>query len=128
MLNIRRAILNDVPLLHSLIQEMADYERLSLLISEQTLASNGFGTQPMFRALIADFDWRVRWLRLFFRLVLDIPRSRLVLGRPVRSTPVPQEQDRLGAVVAYRGNRRRGKVFWSYAARLGLERDCDPVL
>jgi GNAT superfamily N-acetyltransferase len=66
MLNIRQAILNDVPLLRSLIQEMADYERLSLVISEQTLASDGFGTQPMFRALIADFDGESAGYAFFF--------------------------------------------------------------
>jgi GNAT superfamily N-acetyltransferase len=66
MLNLRQANLNDVPLLHSLIQEMADYERLSLRITEETLAQDGFGSQPRFRALIADFDGEPAGYAFFF--------------------------------------------------------------
>jgi hypothetical protein len=66
MLDIRQANLNDVPLLHSLIKEMADYEQLSLLISEQTLASDGFGAQAKYRALIADFDGDPAGYAFFF--------------------------------------------------------------
>lgn len=56
MLNIRQANLSDIPKLHSLIQEMAQYEHLPFLMTEQTLASDGFGAHPRFRALIAEFD------------------------------------------------------------------------
>jgi GNAT superfamily N-acetyltransferase len=66
MLNIRQASLNDVPMLRSLIQEMADYERLPLLITEQTLASDGFGARAKFRVLIADFDGEPAGYALFF--------------------------------------------------------------
>jgi GNAT superfamily N-acetyltransferase len=66
MLNLRQANLSDVPLLHSLIQEMADYERLSLRITEETLARDGFGSQPRFRALIADFDGEPAGYAFFF--------------------------------------------------------------
>jgi len=46
MLNIRQANLNDVPVLRSLIQEMADYERLPLLITKkEVLARDGFGSR-----------------------------------------------------------------------------------
>src|SRR5258707_10982413 len=45
MLNIRQANLNDVPVLRTLIQEMADYERLPLLITKETLARDGFGSR-----------------------------------------------------------------------------------
>ena len=66
MLNIRQANLNDVPVLRSLIQEMADYERLPLLITEETLARDGFGSQPKFRALMADFDGEPAGYAFFF--------------------------------------------------------------
>jgi GNAT superfamily N-acetyltransferase len=56
MLNIRCATLTDVPALHSLIQEMSEYEHLPFSITEQILASDGFGVQPRFRAMIAEFD------------------------------------------------------------------------
>ena len=55
MLNIRQATVEDVPTLHSLIQEMAEYEHLPLLITEQTLTNDGFGVQAKFRVLIAEF-------------------------------------------------------------------------
>ena len=43
MLTIRQANLNDVPMLHSLIQEMAEYEHLPFFMTEQILTSDGFG-------------------------------------------------------------------------------------
>ena len=66
MLNIRQAILNDVPLLYSLIQEMANYEQLPVLISKQTLEKDGFRAQAKFRALIADFDGEPAGYAFFF--------------------------------------------------------------
>jgi GNAT superfamily N-acetyltransferase len=66
MLNIRQANLNDVPMLRSLIQEMADYEHLPLLITEQTLATDGFGAHAKFRVLIADLDGEPAGYALFF--------------------------------------------------------------
>jgi GNAT superfamily N-acetyltransferase len=66
MLNIRQAVLNDVPVLGSLIKEMAEYERLPLSTTEQTLARDGFGAQARFRALIAEFDGEPAGYALFF--------------------------------------------------------------
>jgi len=66
MLNIRQANLSDVPVLRSLIQEMADYECLPFLITEQTLASDGFGAQAKFRVLIADFNGEPAGYAFFF--------------------------------------------------------------
>jgi GNAT superfamily N-acetyltransferase len=66
MLNIRQANLSDVRVLRSLIQEMADYECLPFLITEQTLASDGFGAQAKFRVLIADFNGEPAGYAFFF--------------------------------------------------------------
>jgi len=66
MLNIRKANLNDLPVLRALIQEMADYERLPLSITEETLAQDGFGTQPRFRALLADIEGEPAGYAFFF--------------------------------------------------------------
>ena len=66
MLTIRPANLRDVPILRSLIQEMADYEKLPLLMSEQSLANDGFGSQPRFRALIAEYDNEPAGYAFFF--------------------------------------------------------------
>jgi len=65
----------DVPTLHSLIQEMAEYEHLRLLITEQILMNDGFGVQTKFRVLIAEFGGNPAWVRLLLRFVFDIPTA-----------------------------------------------------
>ena len=66
MLNIRYATLTDVPALYSLIQEMSEYEHLPFSITEQILAIDGFGAQPRFRAMIAEFDDQPAGYAFFF--------------------------------------------------------------
>ena len=56
MLFIRPANLNDVGVLKALIHEMGEYERLPVVITEESLARNGFGVRPEFRVLIAEWD------------------------------------------------------------------------
>ena len=46
MLSIRSANRTDVTLLETLIQEMAEYEKLPNFITEEALARDGFGPQP----------------------------------------------------------------------------------
>src|SRR5258708_39415842 len=57
MLSIRAATVNDVALLKALIFELAEYERKrdQVVISEADLVRDGFGPQPKFRALIAEW-------------------------------------------------------------------------
>ena len=57
MLNIRPATANDVALLKTLITELAEFEHLSheVIITEEDLRRDGFGPQPKFRALIAEW-------------------------------------------------------------------------
>jgi GNAT superfamily N-acetyltransferase len=66
MLNIRQANLKDIPTLLSLIQEMAEYERLPCLVTEKILANDGFGAQPKFRVLMAEFDDEPAGYAFFF--------------------------------------------------------------
>lgn len=56
MLRIRPAAIADVPLLRTMIRELAEFEReLNLCtIEEADLARDGFGENPKFRALIAE--------------------------------------------------------------------------
>jgi GNAT superfamily N-acetyltransferase len=58
MLSIRPAKIEDAALLKTLIGELAEYERLSheVVISEEDLRRDGFGPQPKFRALIAEWS------------------------------------------------------------------------
>jgi len=66
MLTIRQASLEDVPTLRSLIQEMAEFEKLPLSITEQILANDGFGSQTRFRVLIAEYDDEPAGYAFFF--------------------------------------------------------------
>lgn len=58
MLNIRPATANDAALLKSLIAELAEFERLSheVIITEEDMRRDGYGAQPKFRALIAEWS------------------------------------------------------------------------
>jgi GNAT superfamily N-acetyltransferase len=58
MLNIRPATANDAPLLKMLIGELAEFERLSheVTITEDDLSRDGFGPNPKFRAMIAEWS------------------------------------------------------------------------
>jgi GNAT superfamily N-acetyltransferase len=68
MLVIRPATVDDVTLLRTLIRELAEFEReLELcVIEEADLARDGFGADPRFRALIADWDGQPAGYALFF--------------------------------------------------------------
>jgi GNAT superfamily N-acetyltransferase len=68
MLSIRAANRNDVALLKALICELAEYERERdrVVITEADLARDGFGPQPKFRALIAEWDGQAAGYALFF--------------------------------------------------------------
>jgi len=68
MLSIRPATINDVPLLRTFIRELAEYEREldKVLITEADLARDGFGPQPKFQALIAEWDKQPVGYALFF--------------------------------------------------------------
>ena len=66
MISIRSGTVDDVPLLKTLIQEFATFERLSLVITEEQLRQDGFGTRPKFRVLIAEIDGPPAGYALFF--------------------------------------------------------------
>lgn len=57
-IRIRRAVAEDVTLLHELITEMSDYERLPMTLTEQQLSVDGFGEMPLYEAYMAFVDDR----------------------------------------------------------------------
>ena len=65
---IRPATVSDVPLLLRFFGELADYERQpgAVVIEEETLVRDGFGDQPKFRSLIAEWDGEAIGYALFF--------------------------------------------------------------
>lgn len=68
MLSIRRATAEDAALLCALVRELADYEHeLHLVVAtEADLLRDGFGVQPKFRALIAEWEKQPAGYALFF--------------------------------------------------------------
>jgi GNAT superfamily N-acetyltransferase len=68
MLMIRAATVSDVPLLLRFFHELAEYERQpdAVVIKEETLTRDGFGPQPKFRSLIAEWDGQAIGYALFF--------------------------------------------------------------
>lgn len=68
MLLIRPATVDDVPLLMRFSRELADYERepSSVVVTEEALTKDGFGSQPKFRSLIAEWDGQAIGYALFY--------------------------------------------------------------
>ena len=68
MLLIRPATKNDAALLLAMIRELAEFERLPDLVTmqEEELARDGFGENPRFRALIAEWSGQAAGYAVFF--------------------------------------------------------------
>jgi GNAT superfamily N-acetyltransferase len=68
MLLIRPATVQDAPLIYRMIRELAEFERESHLcvIEESDLVRDGFGNNPQFCALIAEWDGAPAGYAIFF--------------------------------------------------------------
>jgi len=58
MLKIRHATIEDVPLILQLVRELAEYERepQAVVATEEDFRRDGFGPDPKFKVLIAEWD------------------------------------------------------------------------
>ena len=68
MLQIRPATIHDAVLLWTMIRELAEFERQLELVTirEEDLARDGFGENPRFRALIAEWEEQPAGYAVFF--------------------------------------------------------------
>jgi GNAT superfamily N-acetyltransferase len=68
MLNIRSATVNDVGLILQFIRDLAEYERKpqAVTATEADLVRDGFGSDPKFRVVIAEWDGKPAGFALFF--------------------------------------------------------------
>jgi GNAT superfamily N-acetyltransferase len=68
MLTIRPATIRDVPLIRELILALAEYERLAhvVVVTEEDLRRDGFGPQPKFRVLLAEYGGQNAGYALFY--------------------------------------------------------------
>ncbi len=67
-LSIRRAVVDDVPLILALIRELAEYEKLAheVVATEDGLRASLFGERPYAETLIAEQDGQPAGFALFF--------------------------------------------------------------
>lgn len=112
MVLIRPATIDDVGLLRSLIRELAAFEReLHLcVIEEADLARDGFGANPGFRALIAEWDGQTAAYALFFGCYSTWAERRLFLEDLFVREP-------------FRG-RGIGKALLTSVARIAVQENC----
>ena len=68
MLSIRPATIKDASLLATMILELAEYERLAheAGVTAESIARDGFGPHPKFRAVIAELDGKPAGYAVFF--------------------------------------------------------------
>lgn len=68
MLSIRPAAIKDASLLATMILELAEYERLAheAAVTAESIARDGFGPHPKFRAVIAELDGKPAGYAVFF--------------------------------------------------------------
>jgi Acetyltransferase (GNAT) family len=62
----RPALVQDVPLLRTLIHEFAEFERDHTHATNESLLRDGFGAKPMFRVFLAESDGEPAGYALFF--------------------------------------------------------------
>lgn len=115
MLRIREANREDVALLRAMILEFAEFEHEleHVTIREQDLARDGFGENPRFRTLIAEWQGQPAGYALFFPYFSTwTGRGMFLEDLFVRET--------------FR-NRGIGKVLLAEVARVALEEQCDAI-
>ena len=68
MLKLRKATAKDIPLILSFIRELAEYERAPNAVSctEKDLRRDGFGSNPKFRVIIAEWNGEPAGMAFFF--------------------------------------------------------------
>jgi GNAT superfamily N-acetyltransferase len=112
MLSIRLATIEDVTLLRSLIRELAEFEREldSCVIQESDLARDGFGPNPKFQALIAEWNGQPAGYAIYFDYYSTWAGRGLYL-EDVFVRP------------AFRGT-GIGMALMAAVARIALERNC----
>ena len=113
MLSIRLATDQDVPVLRSLIRELAAYEKKpqKAVVTEPDLLRDGFGPQPKFRALIARWQGDTAGYASFFYFYSTFQ------GRPALFL------EDLFVLERFRGQ-GIGKALLSAVAKLAIKENC----
>lgn len=106
----------DVPLLLTMIRELAEYEKLDVCVvaTEETLRASLFEGRPVAEAMIGDYDGRPAAFMLFFH------NFSTFLGQP----GIYMED--LYVRPEYRG-KGLGKKMLTHLARVAVERNCGRI-
>ncbi len=112
MLIIRAAAVADAPLLLRFFRELAEYERTpnAVIIKEEALIRDGFGSQPKFRSLIAEWDGEAIGYALFFGIYSTLKGCGIFL-------------EDLYVREAFRG-RGTGRALLCQVARIARQEGC----
>src|SRR5579864_4357062 len=115
MLLIRPATIDDVPLLMRFSRELAQYERepSAVVVTEEALAKDGFGSQPKFRSMIAEWDAQAVGYALFYDFYSSWKGSGIFL-------------EDLFVRESFRG-RGIGKALFSHVASVAQREGCHAV-
>jgi len=70
MIKIRPAVKTDVPAIHRLVQELAEFEKApqEMINTVEQMAIDGFGDKPLFEVFIAELEGKVIGMALFFTI------------------------------------------------------------
>ena len=97
MLSIRPATIDDAAVLSGMIHELAEFENLAqeTNVSEEVIRRDGFGEQPKFRAVIAEWSGEPIGYAVFFDfyssfqgragLFLDEWKAVVLIGDPLQT-------------------------------------------
>jgi GNAT superfamily N-acetyltransferase len=68
MLKLRKADAEDIPLILSLIRELAEYERApnAVVCTEHDLRRDGFGPSPVFHVIVAEWNGETAGMAFYF--------------------------------------------------------------
>ena len=66
---IRKAIATDIPAIHSLIGELAEYEQApeEVIVTENDMLNYGFGSNPLFTCYVAEDQNQIIGMALYYR-------------------------------------------------------------
>jgi GNAT superfamily N-acetyltransferase len=119
MFELRRATVNDVPIILRLVRELAEYEREpeAVVATEADVVRDGFGERPLFEVLLADAVSEGRTERQPVGFALYFLQYSTWTGRPVlylEDLFVQPSHRKLGI----------GKAFMKRLAKEAVDRQC----
>ena len=106
----------------ALIKELAEYEHLAVVATESDFLRDGFGANPKFRALIAEWDGKPAGYAMFYDFYSSFQgRCGLFLEDIYVRTRTSRKGNRQSVAGACRENCAAGKLFRHAMGSFGLE-------